>query len=61
MAGKIARSCWLFAAGQPSAAAAAIRSWFCRYGGIGSVFAAKSTRRGAFRLKCRPALITEGR
>jgi hypothetical protein len=39
MASKIARSCWLFAAGQPLGCdGRAIRPWFCRYEGIGSVF-----------------------
>jgi len=39
----------------------AIRPWFCRYEGIVLFSAVKSTRQGAFRLKSRPALITEGR
>jgi hypothetical protein len=39
----------------------AIRPWFRRYGGIVLLSAAKSTRQGAFRLKSRPALTTEGR
>jgi hypothetical protein len=34
---------------------------FCRYEGIVLFSAAKSTRQGAFRLKSRPALTTEGR